>query len=133
MLMQQNLYMFIGLQQEQSHLSSNNVLFLKSMQISSGFLFSWIVCEFNCICPKLLGHKKHFDYCEKWKVKNWRPHDEKRMLAFFTVWENEKFIWIFCQHLLKLSEKPSSAITWKYLWYQPMSENNCPSYIQGVF
>ena len=35
-------------------------------------------------------------------------------------WENEKFIWIFCQHLLKLSEKPSLAII-KYLWHQPMS------------
>ena len=32
----------------------------------------------------------------------------------YSVWENEKFIWIFCQHLLKLSEKPSSAYNITY-------------------
>ena len=29
------------------------------------------------------------------------------------MWKNEKFFWIVCQHLLKLSEKPSSAIIYK--------------------
>ena len=33
-----------------------------------------------------------------WTLNNSLPRHK------FTVWENEKFIWIFCQHLLKLSE-----------------------------
>ena len=45
--------------------------------------------------------------------KNWSwlltkgMNKEKRRRLYFTVWKNEKFIWIFCHHLLKLSEKPS--------------------------
>ena len=34
----------------------------------------------------------------------------KLTIKFFSVCKNEKFIWIFCQHLLKLSEKVSLQV-----------------------
>ena len=54
-----------------------------------------------------------------------------------TVWKNEKFIWIFCHHLLKLSEKPSLAIIeldrgvnhWLWFYYGIQLRYVCTLYL----
>ena len=73
------------------------------------------ITKINCCCAwKCLSHKLplfvYYLLNDQYFSKQILSHISK---IFYCV-ENEKFIWIFCQHLLKLSEKPSSAIINKY-------------------